>query len=60
MRDQHDKVADKICLDGVMDDSIKSMEKTANYTFQLQSAFESKKINPVVKKYFDPDFKKKH
>ena len=43
-----------------MDDSIKSMEKTANYTFQLQSAFESKKINPVVKKYFDPDFKKKH
>ena len=60
MRNQYEKVADKILSDGVKDDSIKSMEKTAKYTFELQSVFESKKINPFVKKNFDPAFKKKY
>jgi len=36
------------------------LDKAAKYSLDLQSVFESKKINPVVKKKFDPAFKKKY
>jgi len=36
------------------------LAKAARYSLELQSVFESKKINPVVKKKFDPSFKKKY
>jgi len=60
VRDVYDKVADTIRSDSVKDLSINTLAKAAKYSFELQSVFESKKINPVVKKMFDPSFKKKY
>jgi hypothetical protein len=60
VRDIYDKVADKIRQDGVKDTSVNTLAKAAQYSIELQSVFESKRINPVVKKHFDPSFKKKH
>jgi len=40
--------------------SVNILAKTAQYSIDLQSVFESKKINPIMKKHFDPSFKKKH
>ena len=53
-------MADKFRSDGVKDTSVNTLAKTAQYSIELQSVFESKQINPVVKKHFDPSFKKKH
>ena len=36
------------------------LAKAAKYSHELQSVFESKRINPVAKKLTDPAFKKKH
>jgi len=61
VRDIYDKVADKIRSDGVKDTSVNTLAKAAQYSIELQSVFESKRINPVVKKHFDPgSFKKKY
>ena len=60
VRDVYDKVAEQIRKDTVNDNSINSMAKAATYSLELQSMFQSKRINPVVKKPFDPSFKKKH
>ena len=60
VRDVYDKVADKIRPDGVQDISVNTLAKAAQHGHELQSVFESKRINPVVKKHFDPAFKKKH
>jgi len=60
VRDVYDKVADKIRSDSVKDLSINTLDKASKYSVELQSAFEFKKINPVVKKMFDPAFKKKY
>ena len=60
MRDVYDKVADKIRSDSVKDLSINILDKAAKYSLELQSVFESKKIKHVVKKMFDPAFKKKY
>ena len=60
MRDVYDKVADKIRLISVKDLSINTLDKAIKYSLELQSVFESKKIDPVVKKMFDPSFKKKY
>ena len=57
MRDIYDKVADKIRSDGVKDTSVNTLAKAAQYSIELQSVFESKRINPVVKKHFDPSQK---
>jgi len=59
LRNVHEKVADKIRSDGVKDVSVNTLAKAAQYSHELQSVFESKRINPVVKKHFDPAFKKK-
>jgi len=53
VRDVYDKVANKIRSDSVKDLSINTLNKTAKYSLELQSVFESKKINPVVKEMFD-------
>jgi len=58
LRDVYNKVADKIRSDSVKDLSINSLAD--KYSPELQSVFESKKINPVAKKMFDPAFKKKY
>ena len=50
MRDIYDKVADKIRSHGVKDTSVNTLAKAAQYSIELQSVFESKQINPVVKK----------
>jgi len=60
VHDIYDKVADKLRLDGVKDVSVNTMEKAAKYSLELQSVFESERVHPVVKKHFDPAFKKKH
>jgi len=60
VRDVYDKVADKIRSHSVKDLSINTLDKAAKYCLELQSVFESKKINPVVKKMFDPAFKKRY
>jgi len=60
VRDVYDKVADKIRSDSVKNLSINTLAKAAKYSLELQSVFESKKINHVVKKMFDPSFKKKY
>jgi len=60
VRDVYDKVADKIRSDSVKDLLINTLNKAAKYSLELQSVFESKKINPVVKKMFDPAFKTKY
>jgi len=60
VRDVYDKVADKIRSDSVKDLSINTLAKAAKYSLELHSVFESEKINPVVKKMFDPSFKKKY
>jgi len=60
VRDVYDKVVDKIRSDSVKHLSINTLDKAAKYSHELQSVFESKRINPVVKKFFDPAFKKKH
>ena len=52
--------ADKIRSDSVKDLSINTLDKAAKYSLEVQSVFESKKINSVVKKMFDPSFKKKY
>jgi len=58
VRDVYDNVADRIRSDSVKDLSINTLNKAAKYSHELQSVFESKKINPDVKKNFDPAFKK--
>ena len=60
VRDIYDKVADKIRQDGVKDTSFNTLAKATRYSIELHSVFESKRINPVVKKHFDPSFKKKY
>ena len=56
----YDKVVDKIRSDCIKHVSVNTLAKVAQYSHELQSVFESKRINPVVKKHFDPAFKKKH
>ena len=58
--DVYDKVADKIQSDSINNLSINTLDKAGKYSLELQSVFESKKINPVVGKMFDPSFKKKY
>jgi len=58
VRNLYDKVADKIRSDGVKDVSVNTVAKAAQYSLDLQSVFESKRVNPVVKKHFDPAFKR--
>ena len=60
MRDVDDKVADKIRSDSVKDISINTLAKAAKYSHELQSVFESKRINSIVKKLLDLAFKEKH
>ena len=60
VHDVYDKVAEQIRKDTVNDNSINSMYKAATYSLELQSMFQSKRIDPVVKKHFDPSFKRKH
>ena len=60
VHDVYDKVADKIRSNSVKDLSINTLDKAAKYSLDLLSVFESKKSNPVVKKMFDPAFKKKY
>jgi len=60
VRDVYNKVADRIRSDSVRNLSNNTFAKAAKYSLELQSVFESKKINPVVKKMFDPSFKKKY
>jgi len=60
VRDVYDRVAHKIRSDSVKDLSINTLAKAAKYSLELQSVFESNKINPVVKNMFNPSFKKKY
>ena len=60
VRDVYDKMADNFRSDSVKDLSINTLAKAGKYSLEFQSAFEFKKINPVVKKMFDPAFKKKY
>jgi len=60
MSNVYDKVVDKIRPDCIKHVSVNTLAKVAQYSHELQSVFESKRINPVVKKHFDPAFKKKH
>jgi len=60
VRDVYDKVADNIRTDSVKDISVNTLAKAAKYSHELQSVFESKRINSIVKKLLDPAFKKKH
>jgi len=60
VRDIYDKVVDRIRQDGVKDTSFNTLAKAGRYSIELQSVFESKRINPVVKKHFDPSFNKKY
>jgi len=60
VRDVYNKVVDKIRSDSVKDLSINTLAKASKYSLELQSVFESEKINPVMKQMFDPAFKKKY
>jgi len=57
-RSQNDKMTDKIRSDGVKDIYINTMEKAAQYSFELQSVFESKRVKPVVMKKFNPAYQR--
>jgi len=51
-------MTDKIRSDGVKDIYINTMEKAAQYSFELQSVFESKRVKPVVMKKFNPAYQR--